>query len=257
MSGVNTKSFALFEDFIAATDNTYVFNGETSVQGVVVLLEIIKEMGLNPMITAELREGIFSLFNVELINMPDLRNSRFIFTPNHVSDMDAIILGLLSTNIRIVSKTDWTNNEKLRRFLDIHYNLCGLDRASVSSLRSLLSDAINYFNDSNESRHYLVFSQGTISDFNNNSPERISAIAQKISQKTDVAIVNLYVEQASLYHPTRIVFDEPLKLSRGDDFRELWLEREIAMQNALQPPARLPKLSQKHMNNNKPGDLFF
>ena len=189
--------------------------------------------------------------------MPDLDNNRFIFTPNHVSDFDAIVLGLLHPKIRIASKDDWTNNEKLRKFLDIHYDLYGFDRKSLQSLHVLLKDSIKYFNDSDENKHFLVFSQGTISNFNNNSLERISTFAQKLSNNTDVPIVNMFVEQVSIYHPTRIVFDEPMKLSKKDDFRKIWLEREKIMQDKLIPPARLPNLSHKHANNNKPGDPFF
>jgi len=257
MPNIDTEHFKLFEAFIAETDYTYVFNGETSVKGIGILLDIIKDMGLDPMKTEDLRKGLLFLFNIEILNMPDLDKNRFILTPNHVSDLDAIILGLLHPNIKIVSKNDWTNNERLRRFLDIHYDLCGLDRASLQSLRHLLTDAIHYFNDNDENKHYLVFSQGTISDINHNSLERISTLAQKISNKTDVSIVNMFVEQASLYHPTRIVFDQPMKLTQKDDFRQIWLERELAMQESLVPPARLPNLSHKHANNNKPGDLFF
>lgn len=257
MAKMNTENFKIFENLIFNTDSTYVFNEETSVKGIGVLFEIIKDMGLDPMKTDDLKKGILSLFNIEILNMPDLENSRFIFTPNHVSDLDAIILGLLHPKIRIVSKSDWTNNEKLRQFLDIHYDLCGLERTSIPSLRYLLTDSINYFNDNEENKHYLVFSQGTISDFNHNSLERISPIAQKISDKTNVPIVNIFMEQASLYHPTRIAFDKPMKLSKSDDFRKIWLEREKTMQNTLVPPARLPKLSHKHANNNKPGDPFF
>lgn len=257
MAQVHTASYRMFEDFIASTGNTYVFNGDTSMKGIGILLQLIQDMGLDPMKTADLKKGLLSLFNIEIVNMPDLENKRFIFTPNHVSDLDALILGLLHPKIKIVAKNDWVNHEKLRKFLDIHYDLWGLDRTSLQSLRSLLKDSIEYFNSSDENKHYLVFSQGTISDFNRNSPERVSSIAQKISAKTDVPIVPVFVEQASLYHPTRIVFDAPMMLSPKEDFRTIWLEREAALQKALVPPARMPVLSHKHMNNNKPGDLFF
>jgi len=257
MEKTNTESYKKFEDFIKNSGYTYGFDGETSVEGSLILMEVIKEMGLNPMVTEDLKKGIISLFNIEIINMPDLKNNRFIFTPNHVSDFDAIVLGLLHPKIRIVAKNDWTDNVKLRKFLDMHYNLYRLDRMSMQSLRILLTDSVDYFNGNDENKHYLIFSQGTISDFNNNSPERISAIAQKISDKTDVPIVNIFVEQVSLYHTTRIVFDEPVKLSHTNDFRQIWLEREKDMQKKLIPPARLPNLSYKHANNNKPGDPFF
>ena len=257
MAEVNTENFKIFEDFIAKTGNTYVFNDETSVHGFGILFEVIRDMGFDPMKTEDLKKGMLLLFNIETVNMPDLGSDRFIFTPNHVSDMDALILGLLHPKIRIVSKNGWTNNEKLRKFLDIHYDLYGLDRASLNSLRCLLTDSIHYFNDSDENKHFLIFSQGTISDFNHNALERISSIAPKISDKTDVSIVNVFIEQVSLYHPTRIVFDTPMKISTKDDFRKIWLEREAVMQSALVPPARMPVLSHKHANNNKPGDAFF
>ncbi len=257
MAVINTEHFKTLESLVQKTGNTYAFNGESSVKCIVTLFEIIQQMGLNPMVTDDLRNGLTFLFNIEIVNLPDVDHHRFIFTPNHVSDFDAIILGLLHPRIRIVSKTDWTNNVNLKKFLDIHYDLYGLDRTSLPSLRGLLKDSIHYFNDSNENKHFLVFSQGTISDFNNNSVERVSTIAQKISNRTNVPIVNMFVEQVSLYEPTRIVFDNPMKLSPSDDFREIWLEREIALQNALLPAARRPKLSQKHANNNNPGDPFF
>lgn len=104
MAKVNTESFRIFEDFIAKTGDTYVFNDETSVNGFGVLFEVIKDMGLDSMKTEDLKKGIMFLFNVEICNMPDLENNRFIFTPNHVSDLDALILGLLHPKIRIVFK---------------------------------------------------------------------------------------------------------------------------------------------------------
>jgi len=257
MAAVDSENFKIFENLVADTGNTFAFDGETSVKGMGALLEIIKDMGFNPMQTNELKKGMMSLFNIEIINMPDLENNRFIFTPNHVSDLDALILGLIHPKIRIVAKTDWTNNEKLRKFLDIHYDLYGLERMSIQSLRDLFTGAVNYFNESGENRHFLIFSQGTISDFNNNSPERITPIAQRISNKTDVPVVIMFIEQVSFDHPTRIVFDNPMKISPENDFREIWLEREKALQKTLIPPARLPKLTYKHANNNKPGDPFF
>ena len=257
MAKIDSENFRIFENLVAETGNTFAFDAENSVKGSLILLEIIKDMGLDPLKTGEFKKGLMFLFNIEIINMPDLENGRYILTPNHVSDFDALILGLLHPRIRIVAKTDWTNNEKLKYFLNAHYDLYGLDRMSIHSLRVLLTDSINYFNETDENRHFLIFSQGTISDFNNNSPERITTVAQKISDKTGVSIINMFIEQVSFVNPTHIIFDEPLKLSKEDDFRKIWLEREKIMQDKLIPPARMPILTYKHANNNKPGDEFF
>lgn len=255
MAKLNTESYRIFEALIAKGGNTFVFDDETSVQGMKLVLAIIKDMGLDPMKTEDLRSGFAQLFNIEVKNMPDMGNHRFILAPNHVSDFDAMILGLLHPHIRIVSKSAWTNNERLSQFLKLHYDLYGLDRESLPSLRRMLTDAIHYFTDDDANKHFLVFSQGTISDFNNNSPERVSTVLQHISSKTDVPIVPVFVEQVSLEHPTRIVFDQPLALPQGDDFRKTWLEREAALQASLNPPARRPTLTYKHAHNNHPGDL--
>ena len=234
-----------------------MFDGDSAVRGIGTLLDVVRDMGLDPMKTADLKEGLFFLFNIETVHMPDLQGGRTILAPNHVSDLDAPILGLLHPRIHIVSKNDWTNNQELRRFLDIHYDLYGFDRASIQSLRALIVDAARYFNDSDENRHYLVFSQGTISDINCNSPARVSPIAQKIALRTGVPIIPMFIEQPSIDHPTRIVFDGPMNPTRGEDFGALWLERLKALQDGLDPPARRPVLTHRHAHNNKPGDPFF
>lgn len=257
MVNVNTESFKTFEMLIKKTDYTYAFNNETSVKCIETIFNIIKDMGLDPINTEDLKKGVKSLFNIEIFNMPDLENNRFIFTPNHVSDIDALILGLLHPRIRIVAKEEWTNNCELRKYMDTHFDLYGFNRNSLQSVYDLFVDSVHYFNDDNENKHYLIFSQGTISDFNNNSLKRISSVAKKVSIKANIPIVNVFVEQVSLNDPTRIVFDQPMELSKEDDFRKIWLEREEAMQKALIPKARLPKLSYKHANNNKPGDAYF
>ncbi len=257
MGELNTENYKIFESYIKESGNTYAYSGDAAVKVSAKLFDIVKDMGLNPMITDEFKRGLVSLFNIEVINAPDMVNNRYIFAPNHVSDFDAIVLGLLIPNVRIVAKTDWTNNEKLKDFLNAHYNLYGLERTSMSSIKGMLNDAVNYFKSDDENKHYLLFSQGTISDFNNNSPERISSALQKISVKADVPIVNMFIEQVSIYHPTRIVFDEPRKFTSKDNFSEIWLERVKTMQNSLEPVGRRPVLSNKHSNNNKAGDMFF
>jgi len=253
----DTENFNIFAAAIAATGGACAFDGEGSVKCVRAMLDVIRDMGLDPNQTTDLKKGLYSLFNIVIVNAPDFDSSRYILSPNHVSDFDALILGLLHPKIRIVSKAEWTENAKLKPFLDLHYDLYGLDRTSLMSLRRLLKDSVSYFNDSDENRHFLVFSQGTISDFNNNSPERVSPIAPKLSDKTGVPIVCVFVEQVSLDHPTRIVFDSAMAYASKDDFRAVWLEREATLQNSLSPPARRPLLTFKHTHNNKPGDPFF
>ena len=230
MARIKSESFEIFESTMARLGNTVVLDDESSVDCMGMLLQVIRDMGLNPMKTEDLTCGLMDLFNVEVINMPDMDANRFILAPNHVSEFDALSLGLLHPRIRIVSKRAWTDNTRLRQYLERHYDLCGLNRASMASLRHVMRESIRYFLEDDACKHYLVFSQGTISDFNHNSPERVSSIAQQVASKTAVPIVVVFVEQVSIDHPTRIVFDAPRVITQSDDFRRIWLEREAALQ---------------------------
>jgi hypothetical protein len=254
----DTDNFKSFESLVAGTDYTYAFTGDGAAACLKALVNVIAvDFGLNPTEPKGLLEGLTKIFNLEFINTPDFENNRFILAPNHVADFDAIILGLLNRKISIVSKMAWVTSEKLKAYLDPLYDLYGLDRNSLQGLKNLISDNVRYFNDSSDSRHFLVFGQGTISDFNSNAPERISPVAQKISEKTGVPVINVFIEQVSLTEKTRIVFDKPVTFSRDDDFRTVWLERERAMQNSVSPAARRPKLTYKHSHNNNPDEEFF
>ncbi|MCL2229351.1 MAG: 1-acyl-sn-glycerol-3-phosphate acyltransferase [Firmicutes bacterium] len=247
----------LLEQIIQATDGTYSFNGESALQMFKALFGTIKEMGLDPMKKSDFKTGLYKLFNIELVNMPDLENGRFILAPNHVSDIDALVLGLLHPKILIVIKQEWDENEKLKVFKDMHYHTYGLDRTNVASLRNLMRDSIEYFTSDTESKHFLVFCQGTISDFNKNSLERISKMPQTIQMNADVPIVPIFIEQVSLTQPTRVVFGKPIKLTRDDNYAQAWLDTLKKLQDGLKPVARKAKLTHKHSNNNKPSDPFF
>ncbi|MCL2742109.1 MAG: hypothetical protein FWE70_08440 [Oscillospiraceae bacterium] len=267
MGRVDSESFRMMAELVASTGGTFSFDGETSVIGSEHILRIIQDMGYDPSVTAEYRDGLYGLFNVELVNPPDFDASRFMLVPNHVSDFDALVLGLLHPRVRIVSKKDWTENVRLRAFLDMHYSMYGLDRSSTNSLRGLLVDSDNFFGDPGtggpgckgglDGRHYLIFSQGTISDFNANAPERVSSIASRVSDRNGIPMVCVFLEQVSFDRPTRIVFGEPFTHGKGGGFGEAWLARMRRLQDTLVPPARRPVLTRKHSSNNRPGDEFF
>ena len=53
-----TENLKLLKELITNTGDTYAFNGETSVKTIEVLLAVIKDMGLDPGKTEELRKGL-------------------------------------------------------------------------------------------------------------------------------------------------------------------------------------------------------
>lgn len=240
------------------TWQTYSFDSKKIEQHLDELVKILMDTGVDFTDRKQLKGGFEKLFHIEYCNMPDLTVRNYILASNHVSDFDALILGLLHENIRIVSKNDWVENDALSKFLSLHYDLIGIDRESKINQARALVGLIKYLALPGETRHVLIFPQGTISDINNNSVERVQEGVFALSCKSQTPILPIFVEQANFEFPTRIVFGEPMEIpERNQDFRKLWREQIIALQNSAIPPARRPVLTEKHANNNKPGDPFF
>jgi len=234
------------------------------------LFSYFKKSGLNPHVTEEWKNGIFQLFNIQVINLPDLDKNNYILLSNHISDFDAIILGLLYPSIRIVAKIGWATNKELMDFLGLHYNIVGIFRdfeidelnaeekkAAEEHNMKINLNSYRYLKDTSEAHHLLVFPQGTISDINKNSKERINPSFARIAAATKTSIINIFLEYPGTDGETRIIGGEPYNIAgRNLDHRQIWLDDMIALQNKLDN-VRKPVLSEKHSLNNNPGEPFF
>lgn len=238
-------------------DDTLSFSGEEAANYLQIFLQKLIELGVDLNDREELKKGIYQLFHVELHNIPDLHSKDYIIASNHVSDFDAIILGLLHDNIRILAKKEWVDNEKLMSFVSKHYDLIGVDRKSSGDMTKALMNLFRYLKTESSPKHVLIFPQGTISDINNNSIDRISNGIFSLSHLTQKTILPVFLEQPSMTAPTRIVFGKEMIIDTKDDYRMEWIEELKVLQNKLNPLPRTPKLSHKHLNNNKIGDPFF
>ncbi len=238
--------------------NNYLsFSGEEAPEYLNVILQKLKDFGVDIMNKGELKKGIYKLFNVELYNMPDLDRKDYIIASNHLSDFDAIILGLLHDNIRILSKKEWVENERLMAFVSKYYDLIGVDRKSPGDMTKVLIDLSRYLRNVASPKHVLIFPQGTISDINYNSVDRISKGIFSLSYLTGKTILPVFLEQPSMTDMTRIVFGNEMIIDNKEDHRNEWIEELKALQNQLNPLPRNPLLSDKHSNNNKKGDPYF
>lgn len=238
-------------------DNTLSFSGEDAVAYLEVFLQQLIDLGVDINNKDEYKKGVFQLFHVELYNMPDLNGKDYILASNHVSDFDAIILGLLHDNIRILAKKEWVDNQKLMSFVSKYYDLIGVNRNSSGDMTKALMNLHKYLKNSPSPKHILIFPQGTISDINKNSVDRIYNGIFSLSYLTQKTILPIYLEQPSLTEKTRIVFGKELLIHNKEDHRKEWLDEVKALQTTLDPLPRTPILTYKHMNNNKPGDPFF
>ncbi len=236
---------------------TYSFDSAGAVQYLKELTKILTDMGVDIADKKQLKEGFEKLFNIEYHNIPNLDNRNCILAPNHISDFDALILGLMHSKIKIMAKNEWVENAELMKFMSF-YDLVGIDRESKMSQARALLELTKHLGVSPQGRHALIFPQGTISDINKNSIERVHSGAFTLSNRSDTPVLPVYIEQPNFQYPTRIVFGEPMDIpERRQDCRKLWREKIISLQNSLTPPARKPALTEKHANNNNPGDPFF
>jgi 1-acyl-sn-glycerol-3-phosphate acyltransferase len=238
-------------------DNNFSFSGEDATSYLEVFLQKLIDLGVDINNKEDYKKGIFKLFNVELHNMPDLERKDYIIASNHLSDFDAIILGLLHDNIRILSKKEWVENKKLMSFVSKYYDLVGVNRNSSGDMTNALINLTKYLKNVSSSRHVLIFPQGTISDINNNSIDRIYNGIFSLSYLTQKTILPIYLEQPSMTDKTRIVFGNEITIDNKEDHRNEWLEELKILQTTLDPLPRTPNLSYKHLNNNKIGDPFF
>jgi len=233
------------------------------------LFGYFKQAGLNPNITKEWKQGIFRLFGIQTYNLPDFDSGNFIIASNHISDFDAVILGLLHPKIKIISKMGWASNQELMGFLKQHYDIVGVYRdyeidALPDSERAAAKrhnyevtvDSLKYLKNGT-GRHLLIFPQGTISDVNKNSVDRVNLGFIKIASAANASIVNIFTEYPGTEGSTRIVGSAPYAVTnRNHDYRQAWLDDVIALQNSLDS-LRPPVFSEKHMNNNNPDEPFF
>lgn len=238
-------------------DNSLSFSGEDAAKYLDVFLQKLLDLGVDINNKEAFKKGVFELFHVELHNMPDLDRKDYIIASNHVSDFDAIILGLLHDNIRILSKKEWVDNEKLMSFVSKYYDLIGVNRKSSGDMTKALINLTKYLKNDTSPKHVLIFPQGTISDINNNSIDRIYSGIFSLSYLTQKPILPIFLEQPSMTDRTRIVFGNEILIGDKEDHRNEWMVELKLLQKTLNPLPRTPILSDKHLNNNKIGDPFF
>lgn len=251
--------------------NQSSFSGSEAVQFLKSnLFSYFEKTGLNPYVTEEWKKGLFQLLGIQAVNLPDLDKQNYILLSNHISDFDGVILGLLHPKIRIVAKIGWALNKELMDFLKLHYDIVGIYRdfeiarlhgderkaAEEHNIR-INMDAYRYLKNTGEAHHLLIFPQGTISDINKNSEERVNASFARIAAATKTSVINIFTEYPAPGGSTRIVSGNPYIITdRSLDYSRIWLNDVISLQNQL-TNVRTPILSEKHSLNNNPNEPFF
>ena len=207
------------------------------------IFKTVSTLGINPENRAELFEGLKKIFNIEYINMKDFENGKYVFVPNHVSEFDGLLYGILVPHMLVVAKTDWIQNPHLNDFVDKLFSVVGLVRHDNSSGISVLKKCVEHLK-SLDNGAVTIFVQQTIADIDMTTAEDISSGACFIAKNADAKIIPVYFEQVSIEHPTRVVFGDCMNKK---EFGSEWMKRELELRDSLSDPsARPPMLCEKH-----------
>ena len=100
------------------------------------IYKMVSELGMNPVERVGFLEGACKIFNIQFINMKDYSQGKYIFVPNHVSEFDGVLFGLINPNMLVVGKSDWISNPNLNGFLEKLFSIVGVDRKDKEFLEN-------------------------------------------------------------------------------------------------------------------------
>lgn len=234
------------KQLLAQTGGVDSFTPSVAVMVMKKFIDTFKTMGLDENNTDDILKGLQKLFNLEIYNKPDFNNGKYVLTPNHVSEFDGPLFGMLHPNMIVMAKKSWTDDPMLNAFLGQFFKFVGVDRKDKASGVAALMGCIDHLN-SSDNTAATIFVQQTIADINLIMPEDIAAGVLSIRKRTGASIIPVFCEQVSLDYPTRVVFGEKLDDSTSKNFGQNWLNAQHEMQKSLtNPPARKPILNEKH-----------
>lgn len=201
-------------------------------------------------------------FRVKEYNKENLNGKTFILCPNHTSDVDGPVFWSAMDSITIMAKKECFKNKILGDFLT-SINVVSIDRNNTSG--NEVRQAIKYLTDAEEGKVYMLFPQGTISDINHNTINRVKSGAFYIADATKIPIIPTFIEQPRFLRKSRIVYGNPVEVNIRNEkgtidkeklleLREFWMSEVLRLQKEAEElenrPIRKLKLSYKHANNN-------
>ena len=210
------------------------------------ICKMVSLLGLNPENRTEFFDGVRKIFNIQLINYDKYKQGKYIFVPNHVSEFDGFLFGIMFANMLVVAKSEWISDPRLNNLTQKMFSIVGLHRKDSSSGIEVLRKCVDYLNGLNDGA-LTIFVQQTIADIEITTPEDVASGACFIARRSSSQIIPVYSEQISAEAPTRIVFGDPLKYTNRKDFGDAWMKSEFELRDSISSPkARPPVLCEKH-----------
>lgn len=215
------------------------------------------------------KKMLLQLYRFKVFNIPeDFASASYIIATNHLTDSDAPLI--MSFYYEEMSKA-WDRYPKLFVFakencfngVSIPKELAPVlesekvlpvDRTSLGGSMAAMKAAKKWFDEGEKPKHFLIFSQGTIYDINQDKAEDIESGAFWLARILGIPVLPGFIEQAVEGEENRMIFGEPIPVEPDcRDFtlhKQMWIDRVIEAQNQLEPltgiPARATVLDADH-----------
>ena len=222
----------------------------------------------------EIKKMLLKTYHFKAYRVPeDFTTASYIIATNHLTDSDAPLImsyyyelmhQMMETYpaLFVFAKENCFNGvsipKELMPILEME-KVFPVDRKSLGGSMAAMRAAAKWFAEGEKPKHFLIFSQGTIFDINQDKAEDIEPGAFWLARLLGIPVLPAFIEQAVEGAENRLVFAKPIFISKDcrhfDDHKQLWLESVIEAQNALGAltgiPARAAVLDEDHQTRKR------
>jgi len=215
------------------------------------------------------KRTLLEAYHFRAYHLPDdFTTTSYVIAANHLTDSDAPLIMSYYYELMhpctdtypelfVFAKENCFNGvsipKELVPILEME-KVFAVDRKSLSGSLEAIRAAKKWFAKDDNTKHFLIFSQGTIYDINKDSIDDIEKGAFWLAQLLGIPVLPAFIEQAVEGAENRLVFGPPIDIPKDcrnfDEHKQLWLERVIDAQNKLVTltgiPARDVMLDEQH-----------
>ncbi len=217
---------------------------------------------------ADIKRALLQTYHFKAYRLPDdFTAASYVIATNHLTDPDAPLIisyhyALLGRPMFVFAKENCFNGVSIPKELTPaleQEKVFEVNRGSLGGAKAAMQAAAKWFSEGEKPRHFLIFAQGTIYDINKDKAEDIEPGAFWLARLLGIPVLPAFIEQAVEGEENRMVFAPPISIPREcrnfEPAKQLWLERVIEAQNALEAlsgrPARPAVLDEAHQTRKR------
>lgn len=217
----------------------------------------------------EVKKMLLKTYRLKVYGLPeDYTTTSYLVATNHLTDSDAPLI--MSFDYDMMHKVKTTYPQmfvfakencfngtsipiELAPLLDME-KVVAVDRNSAGGSIGAIKEAVKWYSEGEQPKHYLIFPQGTIYDINKDCIDDIERGVFWLAKLIGIPVLPAFLEQAVEGEENRLIFGEPFTIPKDcrefDEYKTLWLQRVTSAQNNLEKltgtPARKVELDEEH-----------